>query len=238
MSPIQMTLACTALLVASGCAADATDEGSGATEGAATTTGAIQISGEWAVVRVKGSVLEGAGAAVKDVPINRAFEARSSTAKATLSIDGDGNGAMIGKKTCRPDIEQAREGVEKQATRGANFVTGAMMLVRAVAGLVESSHCRGGELEEATVRLWQTRGFFGRPDPRLPGNVGVLGEAKSGTSAESECKALHGARYVSMDTGSGCIGYADGAARTVRMLFVRVGEIYVQRIDMQRPGGG
>jgi hypothetical protein len=227
-------LAALGILCASlGCAADpAEDTGEGAE---AVRSNALRITGEWALVSWKGHVTTRLGSVVDDHPVDRTFDAREPSILAVFEIDGDGNGTVQGSARCMPEPPD-RGGVAKKARTKGAIVESASSLVSAIWDLVQTATCDPSVPVVSSMLVWQRRGFRGQPSSRLDANIGVYGEPASVSSADAECRALRGARWIAFDTGVvACIGFADEQARSLKMIVQRPGEIRVQRLVLRRP---
>lgn len=213
---------------------DDTDEGT-ASEGAEIRAPALPIRGEWALVSWKGHVETRMGSIVEEHAVDRRFDARELQGLATFDLDGEGAGTIQGGARCTPRLQEVG-GVPRGPTP-SRTVTGLYGIVSALLQIVETARCDPSAVRQQTMRVWPRRGFFGGLDPRLDANLGVYGEPPDARAAEGECRALRGVRYVSFGPGGvACIGYADGAARTLALLVQRPGQIYVQRLVLRRPG--
>ncbi|HEU4403902.1 MAG TPA: hypothetical protein VFS43_01210 [Polyangiaceae bacterium] len=195
------------------------------------------VTGTWGLVRYRGSVVMGIGAAREDVPLERSFDPLSAESQASFDIDAEGFGSIAGTKACRlpsleppPDAEVAKI----HASRLLNAVEGLVGVVQALANLNQFFACQAGDRIEASVNVVPARGPFGGPIERLPANVGVLGEGSDTNAADAECAALGNVRYVRIDGADACIGFTDDVGREAKMLLVRPGEIHVQRLEFQQ----
>jgi hypothetical protein len=227
-------LAALGMLFASlGCAADPPeDTGEGAE---AVSSGALRITGEWALVSWKGHFTTRRGSIVDDQPLDRTFDARERSILAVFDIDGDGNGTVQGSKHCTPEPTDRGGMPTKTGTKGS-IVEGVWSLASAIWDLVQTTTCDPSVPVVSSTRVWQRRGFLGQPSSRLDANIGVYGEPASVSSADAECRALRGARWIAFDTGVvACIGFADKQARSLKMIVQRPGEIRVQRLVLRRP---
>lgn len=235
MNKTIVTLVCLASAAALGCGAPDDLDEPAASDGAEVSAPALPIRGEWALVSWKGHVETRIGSIVEEHAVDRRFDARERQGLATFDLDGEGEGTIQGGARCTPRLQEV--GGIPRGTAPSRAVTGLYGIVSALLQIVETARCDPSEVRTQTIRVWPRRGFFGGPDPRLDANVGVYGEPRDTRAADRECSALRGARYVTFGAGGvACVGYADGAARTLALLVQRPGQIYVQRLVLRRPG--
>ncbi|MDQ3234039.1 MAG: hypothetical protein M3Q07_19690 [Pseudobdellovibrionaceae bacterium] len=196
---------------------------------------ALRINGAWRMVSYKGSYVQNPGTGVAtDVPTSRTFTTGSRNIVSAFNIDSAGNGSIQGKETCKLNVSQAKDTAASiQKSRVLNAAEGVVGLIQAVLEVKSMFDCRPGEVKDETVSVSQKRGFFGRPDPRLPLNVGVMGENRG--NADNECNLMRGVRYVRIGQADACIGYNNAQATELKILLQRAGEIRVQRVILRRP---
>ena len=110
-------------------------------------------------------------------------------------------------------------------------------MVSALVELEELAACDPSRPKTKQLQVFRRSDFWGRATPQLPANVGVYGESAGVRAADAECRGLRGVRWLSIgDGGAACIGYADAAAQTLKLMLQRPGDIYVQRMVLRRPG--
>ena len=113
--------------------ADAADPAS-ADEAAATA--ALPMRGSFALTSLQGSVTTTEGALWNTTALRRTFNPATATSWVTLDIDAEGNGTIIGQKSCRPEIPLARRGLATDVGSPAgNLLVALTSLFDAVKGL-------------------------------------------------------------------------------------------------------
>lgn len=156
--------------------------------------------------------------------------------RTVININSDGEGSLQGIAHCQGPGPANSLPNSIRSNQAFNALTGLLSLPDILNSTNDSINCAksSGRGLATAIPVNHSRDFFGRKLSSLPKNLGVFGEKKSVTAADSECRTLRGVRFINVKDAAACVGFTDGSANQLRFLIVPPGEIFAMRVDMQR----
>lgn len=204
---------------------------------------ALPIRGSFLAYHIKGHLNVGLGGSLSAgtdtlMPFEKTFP-DSDAMTVDFDIDAEGHGVLKSFKRC--EIVSLKPSNAQPANFDANLnIADKGMLLKSVYDLLVTTasdvECSNNptKLVAGSISTYRASNFFGGSDPKLWKNLGVMGEEKNIGTSEKECLGMRGVRYMSVGTGRACIGFTDSSANNLKMILVRAGDIYAQRILLRR----
>ncbi|MEY4064315.1 MAG: hypothetical protein RIR26_523 [Pseudomonadota bacterium] len=153
-----------------------------------------------------------------------------------FSLDSGGSGVIEGMQKCTGLSVSNSTPNSLRPQKVLNIIFGAIGAVGLVSRAADDLQCVSSEngLLKNMVPSIPMRNFFGTEFRGFSKNLGFVGEEKSMTAADNECRKLRGWRYVNIAGAETCIGFRDALANKIRLIVIRPGDIHPIRIDLDR----
>ena len=171
------------------------------------------------------------------VSVSQKFDPRSESNRSTFDLDASGDGTISGMGSCNlqspSGMKRSSALVGSASWDGMRGAVGAVYLLAALAEMMECVTHQPGTLTKKSISVRTEHDLMGREVRTLSKNLGFVGG--KGQDATSECKTMLGTRHVIIhEKASACIGFEDSTAEKLKIIMVKHGEIYANRVKLIR----